>query len=1124
MIRQTGKVILLEVLAGAVLILLGAVGVFAWRVSAGPVSLPFFVEDAEHAISDLRDGRPVSLRGLSLEWLSDERRLVVTGAGLRLYDATAIEVAAAERVEIALDGRALLGGRIRPVGLRLSQGWIGVTASDRGWSVAGEPIGLSGGDGPALAPLSFDAFLHQSNIVLSEILDVLRNTASRLEVDIALRQVDVVARDASGREVARLTETEGALARIDEGLRLAVSGTVDAEGGAWPRTVSVDVVAPRDFGRLDARFSGLDWSLEAAAAQLGYEDVTGLPGDLLFTAALAAETGLERIGIAIDAGPGAATLGAREVEFEGISVSASYDAEGDALTLDAAAFDAGYFNGPFRITVGDILGGEGPRPFELESEGGALDLRPIFARPVDLGRVSSDGFVDVDKRVLSIAGLSVGYQRTVLRASGDVAYLGAGEPGQLPFRLDMAAEFIGPMTETELLALWPAGLARGARTWVQRNVTQATLRDISSKLLFEPDSLVKGYLADEAVALTFSLADGVASYLHDAPPLTGAVATGRLTGNSFRIDVTEGAIGPARLREGSVAFPKFNPSPGAMLIEARADGRANALLRVVSDTRLQLEATTGFDPDRVSGDASVAFEFSRPTGPPGTPKPVTYRVIGEVKNGGFADIIGDIGLEGADARFVVDQNGLTVQGDGRFASAPLQFEWVDQFNDQGAPSTVIATGFLTPDALNAFGVTGRAYFSGEAPVEIQAQIGTPGVLAASVTSDLSEARLDVAEIDWAKPAGAAASIDIDYALTIDGPSTTVRFDAPGGVIDGEAVLGEGGRLDQVRVRRAYLEDRFDISGRIRRLADGGLALELTGPFLDMSRAVSQFGPGTGGGGLTFDSGLTFDAEVGRLRLGDELDMTEARLALALTNDGLQFFAAEGLSQGEVQFSSTYDVADDQGPTITVESGDAGFLAEAFFGLDFIEGGDLELTGRLASGDLPTRILVRISDAQLTEAPLFTQILSLASLRGLADTLNGDGVLFTDIEIPLVIAGDRYVIEGGRASGPALGLTANGWIGQGENRGIDLQGVLVPSFGANSALGGIPIIGNLFVSRQGEGVFSLSYAIRGDLERAQVSVNPFSAITPGVLRRIFEDPANAPNLASAPDPGPVTRDE
>ncbi|MEM9055187.1 MAG: AsmA-like C-terminal region-containing protein, partial [Pseudomonadota bacterium] len=134
------------------------------------------------------------------------------------------------------------------------------------------------------------------------------------------------------------------------------------------------------------------------------------------------------------------------------------------------------------------------------------------------------------------------------------------------------------------------------------------------------------------------------------------------------------------------------------------------------------------------------------------------------------------------------------------------------------------------------------------------------------------------------------------------------------------------------------------------------------------------------------------------------------------------------------------------------------------------------------------------------------ILSLASLRGLSDTLSGDGVLFSDIVIPVSVGGGRYIIDGGRANGPALGLTANGWIGT-DGEGIEMDGVLVPSFGVNSALGGVPIIGDLFVGRKGEGIFSITYSVRGTLEKAQVAVNPLSAVTPGILRRIFENPSD-----------------
>jgi hypothetical protein len=91
----------------------------------------------------------------------------------------------------------------------------------------------------------------------------------------------------------------------------------------------------------------------------------------------------------------------------------------------------------------------------------------------------------------------------------------------------------------------------------------------------------------------------------------------------------------------------------------------------------------------------------------------------------------------------------------------------------------------------------------------------------------------------------------------------------------------------------------------------------------------------------------------------------------------------------------------------------------------------------------------------------------------------------------------------------MGLTARGWIAP-ESGELSLDGVLAPSIvGANAVLGVLPVIGDLFVSRQGEGMFAPTYTVRGTFARANISINPIAALTPGVLRRIFENPAEPP---------------
>ena len=62
---------------------------------------------------------------------------------------------------------------------------------------------------------------------------------------------------------------------------------------------------------------------------------------------------------------------------------------------------------------------------------------------------------------------------------------------------------------------------------------------------------------------------------------------------------------------------------------------------------------------------------------------------------------------------------------------------------------------------------------------------------------------------------------------------------------------------------------------------------------------------------------------------------------------------------------------------------------------------------------------------------------------------------------------------------------------------------MPAYTANSVLGDIPVLGDIFVQEKDGGLFALTYTISGPFEQTQVAVNPLSALTPGFLRGIFK---------------------
>ncbi|MGH6951695.1 MAG: AsmA-like C-terminal region-containing protein, partial [Vitreimonas sp.] len=222
--------------------------------------------------------------------------------------------------------------------------------------------------------------------------------------------------------------------------------------------------------------------------------------------------------------------------------------------------------------------------------------------------------------------------------------------------------------------------------------------------------------------------------------------------------------------------------------------------------------------------------------------------------------------------------------------------------------------------------------------------------------------------------------------------------------------------------------------------------------------------------------------------------------------------------------------EDAAGRIRLRSADAGFAVAALTGAESIVGGSAEADGDWRAGPpSQARFNVRLRDFQVVRLPAMARLLSSAgSLTGLVETLNGDGIGFNALYAEMAYANDRLTFTEGRMAGPSLGLTGSGAYNI-ERDNLDIDGVVAPSPALNlSMLGNIPVIGDLLVSRRGEGVFGMTYSINGPAAQPRVGVNPVSALTPGILRRIFEpvrennDAANAMPAPEPPPPAPPVR--
>ncbi len=147
-------------------------------------------------------------------------------------------------------------------------------------------------------------------------------------------------------------------------------------------------------------------------------------------------------------------------------------------------------------------------------------------------------------------------------------------------------------------------------------------------------------------------------------------------------------------------------------------------------------------------------------------------------------------------------------------------------------------------------------------------------------------------------------------------------------------------------------------------------------------------------------------------------------------------------------------------------------------------------------------VLTIENFKVQEVPVLAKLLSLASLQGIADLLTGEGIRFTNFEMNFSNQNNLTTIEEIYAIGPAVSILIDGYI-QKKNL-ISLRGTLVPATTINRTIAAIPLLGKILVGdKSGEGVFGVSFKIKGSPKDLKTSVNPIKTLTPRFITRTLE---------------------
>lgn len=1089
------------IVLGAAVVWMAAINIL---LAKRTVDVSFLHADAARWFSSAFDGKAADIGKMTLQWEAADNTVVFRAADIAVRDTEGAVLNTITSIESTLAMRDLAGLRIDPIRVAVDGGKISWVRDANGAFQSGlgtpETVGQFGpiwsgqkNDGNRDLDLGRLASVDIKNATLY-IRDALSDYEAQL--DSSQLKIDITDGDINFAMQANLITQEQAGLSGSDG-EAALEGTaLDLKGAISP-----------DLEDFNVRLTGAALNPTQSLPRKGrFAGLSFIDAPIDFDAALVSKRGqgLQAFEVSARAGAGQLKLDRGAAAFERASLSAEFNPNTEQLqfTEFAVKSDAVAFEGGATLTnIGTPASGmfNKDTQFEVKLPIFKWDAAALDIDPLNLSNLSVSGQVLTEVNQIQIDEISASFGSFAPSFSGRIS---RGEDGQLT-AVKAQGRIDGTVSIQQLLSLWPRNKMIGGREWMVRSILAADMTNFDVVLDFDEAVLSGESLRNENLEASFDLTGGKIQYIATMTPIEDAVGKGVLLGNKADFAFERGRIADVMLGQGTVSIPIIFPSGGDLIVNGTGAGPAQTLIGLLDQKPFEYVTPYGVNPSDFSGEGEIEILITRPLRRQITYDEVDFKVSGTMSNISAPFSVGANRLKNGNVVLYADRAGLSVKGPVDIGPWQAGLEWTEVFDEGATPTRYLIEGRMNQSSLDSFGI-GLREFIGGGDVYLSIDAGANGVeiTQSDIRADLTDTDMRIGPY-WDKPKGAPAEMSAVMSLTKDKDlllrDLTLR--APGLELEGTLDIAEDYKLINLHLNKAKIDGFVDAGVQVKPGPDQDrFDIFVTGRFLDVSPFVSQ---AMSGSGDDLDVPVLLTASLETLTLNEAYVLQNASVLFAHNGIGI----TQARMKGEViggEFK--VDLATDQANRlrdVMIDIPNASNAALAFFGIDSLTGGRLQINADLplVGGVGPLRGAAEIEDVKLINAPIMTTILSLASLQGLADALGGAGLNFTRLDIPFSYDAGVLSVRDARASGSALGMTASGEIGFAQ-RVVDIDGVLVPAYTANSMLGSIPVIGDIFVGKKGEGVFALSYTVRGKFDEAQVAVNPLSALTPGFLRNIF----------------------
>ena len=171
----------------------------------------------------------------------------------------------------------------------------------------------------------------------------------------------------------------------------------------------------------------------------------------------------------------------------------------------------------------------------------------------------------------------------------------------------------------------------------------------------------------------------------------------------------------------------------------------------------------------------------------------------------------------------------------------------------------------------------------------------------------------------------------------------------------------------------------------------------------------------------------------------------------------------------------------------------GDSVRVFAGMDNITGGELVVKGWFDESRSPPVVIGTVTADRFSvyDAPALAHLFAAASLPGLANLLNDQGLVFDAAVLPFRHEDGRLSVTDGRLFGQGLRILLDGDIHTDRDQ-VDFSGTMVPTNPLNTMFENIPLLGDIITGTEEDGgIFAFTFNVEGPAEDPDVRVNPLS---------------------------------